>query len=79
MVKAKIVINNCGTIGKRVADAVRAQDNMEVIGVFKTKANCEASVAPKFGYEINGFLFEAEISDQLIILIIGLVLSNVFH
>ena len=32
----KVAINGFGTIGKRVADAVDAQDDMEIIGVSKT-------------------------------------------
>ena len=32
-----VAINGYGTIGKRVADAVAAQDDMEVIGVSKTR------------------------------------------
>lgn len=52
MVKAKIVVNGYGTIGKRVADAVRAQDDMEVIGISKTKPNYEAAVAHQLGYNI---------------------------
>ena len=31
----KVAINGYGTIGKRVADAVDAQDDMEIIGVTK--------------------------------------------
>ncbi len=52
MAKAKIAVNGYGTIGKRVADAVRAQDDMEVIGVSKTKPNYEAAVAHRLGYDI---------------------------
>jgi len=52
MVKAKIAVNGYGTIGKRVADAVRAQDDMEVIGISKTKPNYEAAVAHQLGYDI---------------------------
>jgi glyceraldehyde-3-phosphate dehydrogenase (NAD(P)) len=52
MVKAKIAVNGYGTIGKRVADAVQAQDDMEVIGVSKTKPNYEAAVAHQLGYDI---------------------------
>lgn len=52
MAKAKIAVNGYGTIGKRVADAVRAQDDMEIIGVSKTKPNYEASVAHQKGYDI---------------------------
>ncbi|HWQ48245.1 MAG TPA: type II glyceraldehyde-3-phosphate dehydrogenase [Methanosarcina sp.] len=52
MAKAKIAVNGYGTIGKRVADAVEAQDDMEVIGVSKTKPNYEAAVAHQLGYDI---------------------------
>ena len=52
MVKAKIAVNGYGTIGKRVADAVKAQDDMEVIGISKTKPNYEAAVAHQLGYDI---------------------------
>jgi glyceraldehyde-3-phosphate dehydrogenase (NAD(P)) len=52
MAKAKIAVNGYGTIGKRVADAVRAQDDMEVVGVSKTKPNYEAQVAHYLGYDI---------------------------
>ncbi len=52
MAKAKIAVNGYGTIGKRVADAVRAQDDMEVIGISKTKPNYEAAVAHQLGYDI---------------------------
>jgi glyceraldehyde-3-phosphate dehydrogenase (NAD(P)) len=52
MIKAKIAINGYGTIGKRVADAVKAQDDMEIIGISKTKPNYEAAVANQLGYDI---------------------------
>ena len=40
-----VAINGYGTIGKRVADAVAAQDDMEVIGVSKTRPSFEAKTA----------------------------------
>ncbi|WP_440945080.1 type II glyceraldehyde-3-phosphate dehydrogenase [Methanosarcina sp. T3] len=52
MAKAKIAVNGYGTIGKRVADAVQAQDDMEIIGISKTKPNYEAAVAHQLGYDI---------------------------
>lgn len=52
MSKAKIAVNGYGTIGKRVADAVQAQDDMEIIGVAKTRPNYEAEVAAQIGYDI---------------------------
>ena len=33
----KVAINGYGTIGKRVADAIDAQDDMEIVGVTKTR------------------------------------------
>ena len=40
-----VAINGYGTIGKRVADAVAAQEDMEVIGVSKTRPSFEAKTA----------------------------------
>lgn len=50
--KAKVAINGYGTIGKRVADAVAAQDDMEIVGVVKTKPSFEARIAKEKGYDI---------------------------
>src|SRR5450830_1541996 len=48
----KVAINGYGNIGKRVADAVAKQDDMELVGVAKTRPNFEAFVANKKGYPI---------------------------
>jgi glyceraldehyde-3-phosphate dehydrogenase (NAD(P)) len=45
-------INGYGTIGKRVADAVRAQPDMTVAGVAKTRPNYEAELAVEKGYPL---------------------------
>ncbi len=50
--KAKVAINGYGTIGKRVADAVSAQDDMEIAGVVKTKPSFEARIAQEKGYDL---------------------------
>ncbi|HEY9245875.1 MAG TPA: type II glyceraldehyde-3-phosphate dehydrogenase [Candidatus Methanoperedens sp.] len=50
--KAKVAINGYGTIGKRVADAVSAQDDMEITGVIKTRPSYEARIAIEKGYEL---------------------------
>lgn len=48
-----VAINGYGTIGKRVADAVAAQDDMKVIGVSKTRPNFESRVAvEEKGYDL---------------------------
>jgi glyceraldehyde-3-phosphate dehydrogenase (NAD(P)) len=49
---AKIAINGYGTIGKRVADAVAAQDDMRVAGVAKTKPDFEAKLAIRKGFPL---------------------------
>ena len=48
----KVGINGYGTIGKRVADAVAAQPDMEVVGVAKTKPNFESQSAVERGYSL---------------------------
>ncbi len=47
--KVKVGINGYGTIGKRVAWAVNRQDDMEVVGVTKTRPSYEASTAVREG------------------------------
>ncbi|AGB15088.1 glyceraldehyde-3-phosphate dehydrogenase, type II [Halovivax ruber XH-70] len=48
----QVAVNGYGTIGKRVADAVRAQPDMEVLGVAKTRPNFEAQSALDRGYSL---------------------------
>jgi glyceraldehyde-3-phosphate dehydrogenase (NAD(P)) len=50
--KAKVAINGYGTIGKRVADAVAAQDDMEIVGVVKTRPSFEARIAKEKGFDL---------------------------
>ncbi len=52
MTKIKVAINGYGTIGKRVADAVMLQDDMEIVGVAKTRPNFETLMAKEKGYDI---------------------------
>lgn len=74
----KVGINGYGTIGKRVADAVSKQDDMEVLGVTKTRPTFEAELArqrnfplyvaipeniPKF--ESAGYIVEGTLEDLL--------------
>jgi len=48
----QVGVNGYGTIGKRVADAVVAQPDMELLGVAKTRPNYEATVAVERGYPL---------------------------
>ena len=54
----QVAINGYGTIGKRVADAVRAQPDMEVVGVAKTRPNFEAETAVEKGYPLYAAIEE---------------------
>lgn len=45
-------INGYGTIGKRVADAVAAQDDMKIVGVTKRTPDFEAKMAVEKGYDL---------------------------
>ncbi len=49
---AKVAINGYGTVGKRLADAVAAQEDMEVVGVTKTRPTFEARMAVSRGYPL---------------------------
>ncbi|MEF8776670.1 MAG: type II glyceraldehyde-3-phosphate dehydrogenase [Haloarculaceae archaeon] len=48
----QVGINGYGTIGKRVADAVREQPDMTVVGVAKTRPNFEARGAIEKDYDL---------------------------
>jgi len=45
--KVKVAINGFGTIGKRVAQAVACQDDMEIVGVTKTRPSFGCDLAVK--------------------------------
>ena len=52
MARVKVAINGYGTIGKRVADAIDAQDDMEVVGVTKTGPSFGCEMAAKKGFDL---------------------------
>ncbi|MCD6402892.1 MAG: type II glyceraldehyde-3-phosphate dehydrogenase [Candidatus Aenigmarchaeota archaeon] len=52
MEKVKVFIMGYGTIGKRVADAVSKQPDMEVIGVSKRTPDVFATLAARHGYQL---------------------------
>lgn len=52
MTAIKVGINGFGTIGKRVASAVDAQSDMEVIGVTKTRPTFEVNAARANGFDL---------------------------
>ena len=52
MVTIKVAINGFGTIGKRVADAIDAQEDMEIVGVTKTAPSFGCELAVKRGFPL---------------------------
>ena len=52
MAKIRVAVNGYGVIGKRVADAVAKQDDMELLGVVKQHPDYTAKVAVLKGYKI---------------------------
>ena len=54
----RVGINGYGTIGKRVAAAVRAQPDMSVMGVAKTRPNHEAMTAVDNGFDLYAAIEE---------------------
>jgi glyceraldehyde-3-phosphate dehydrogenase (NAD(P)) len=50
--KVRVAINGFGTIGKRAAWAVSKQDDMEVVGVTKTRPSYEARIAIDSGFPL---------------------------
>ena len=54
----QVAVNGYGTIGKRVADAVTLQPDMELLGVAKTSPNHEAQLAIENGYPLHAAIEE---------------------
>jgi glyceraldehyde-3-phosphate dehydrogenase (NAD(P)) len=50
--KVRVAVNGYGTIGKRVADAVARQTDLELVGVAKTRPGFEARRAVARGYPL---------------------------
>ncbi len=50
--KIRVAVNGYGTIGKRVADAIRLQDDMDVVGVVKKSPDYGALLALKKGFNL---------------------------
>jgi hypothetical protein len=50
--KARVAVNGYGVIGKRVADAVMRQDDMELVGVADVVSDYRIKVAVERGYPI---------------------------
>ncbi|PSP40849.1 type II glyceraldehyde-3-phosphate dehydrogenase [Halobacteriales archaeon QH_10_70_21] len=70
----QVAVNGYGTIGKRVADAVTLQPDMELVGVAKTSPNHEAELAVENGYPLYAAVEERiELFDEAGIELAGTV------
>ena len=49
---ARIGVVGFGTIGKRIAEAITKQPDMELVGIVKTKPDYVAELAVKLGYKL---------------------------
>jgi glyceraldehyde-3-phosphate dehydrogenase (NAD(P)) len=61
--KVRVVVNGYGVIGKRIADAVAAQDDMELVGVADVVSDWRIKVALTKGYPV--FASTAEAADAM--------------
>lgn len=55
MKKIKVAVNGYGVIGKRVADAIKLQEDMELIGVCDVVSDWRIKVAEHNGYPVFAF------------------------
>ena len=61
--KVRVAVNGYGVIGKRIADAVAVQDDMELIGVVDVVSDWRIKVALEKGYPV--FASTREAGDQM--------------
>lgn len=64
MEKLKVAINGYGTIGRRVADAVLKQDDMELLGVTKTQPDFRLFEAMEKGINVYAVFDKKTFSDK---------------
>jgi glyceraldehyde-3-phosphate dehydrogenase (NAD(P)) len=57
--RVRVAVNGYGVIGKRVADAVALQDDMELVGVAEVAADYRVRVAVARGYPVHAATLEA--------------------
>lgn len=61
--KVRVVVNGYGVIGKRIADAVVAQDDMELVGIADVVSDWRIKVAVEKGYPV--FASNPEAADNM--------------
>jgi glyceraldehyde-3-phosphate dehydrogenase (NAD(P)) len=61
--KVRVVVNGYGVIGKRIADAVAVQDDMELVGVADVVSDWRVKVAVEKGYPV--FASTAQAAEEM--------------
>ncbi len=61
--KVRVLVNGYGVIGKRIADAITAQDDMELVGVSDVVSDWRIKVAVEKGYPVYASTVQA--ADQM--------------
>ena len=61
--KVRVVVNGYGVIGKRIADAVAVQEDMELVGVADVVSDWRIKVAVEKGYPV--FASNPEVADNM--------------
>ena len=61
--KVRVAVNGYGVIGKRIADAIAIQDDMELVGVADVVSDWRIKVAVEKGYPV--FASTPEAADQM--------------
>lgn len=59
--KVRVAVNGYGVIGKRVADAVALQDDMELVGVSDVVSDYRVRLAVEHGYPVHASTDEARV------------------
>jgi glyceraldehyde-3-phosphate dehydrogenase (NAD(P)) len=57
--KVRVAVNGYGVIGKRIADAIAMQDDMELVGVADIVSDWRIKIAAEKGYPVFGSMPEA--------------------
>ena len=57
--KVRVAVNGYGVIGKRIADAIAAQDDMELVGVADVVSDWRIKVAVEKSYPVFSSTLEA--------------------
>jgi glyceraldehyde-3-phosphate dehydrogenase (NAD(P)) len=57
--KVRVIVNGYGVIGKRIADAVAVQDDMELVGVADVVSDWRIKIAVERGYPVYASTPEA--------------------